>query len=158
MVVLSPSLNLTEIVSLVLTDSGRIATAVKAGCCWQPWLQKELEILLLQTGFGVVRQVPYPKPRQDWALNLLARRGDTMMALEVVVEGPESAGAELLHGVRDNLAKVVYYNALPASQRLVLAIGYSTGARAALQRFADDVDNHALYAEQDHVGVLIASP
>lgn len=143
--------------NLILADTPRIATAISTGAAWEIWMQVELCLILRDGGLQGAREVPYPFPNQNWSLDVRAQDNAGTYAIELKVESATNAGAIVIGGINQDRQKIASYPAQNPGARWVVGIGYSSVARNAMMQFAGVGGNASIYAEQNSVGVLIAT-
>lgn len=148
-----------DIVDSVLSDQSRIATAISMGAAWEAWMRVELAILLRERGYSVAREVPYPPPRDEQTLDLLAGEESlqTAYAIELKVECAAHSGPAVLAAAREDMTKIQGYSLAGLGARWVVVIAYSATARDALREFGATAEHQAMFHEDGGVGVLVAT-
>jgi hypothetical protein len=142
----------------LLADHGRIVEAISTGAAWEIWMQVEMLIILRQHNIAGAREVPFPPPYQAQHLDVSAQDAiGGRYAIELKVESATNAGAALLVSAQSDMLKIANYNAPCLVARWVVAIGYSSTARQALNGYAGVPFNNAIYNELNSIGVLLAT-
>ncbi|MCL1036965.1 hypothetical protein L2725_06550 [Shewanella corallii] len=150
-------MNANDLSDLVLAKRTDIAETIETGAAWELWMQVEMVKILRAADKSVAREVAYPAPHDNWSLDFLAGDTQGQYAIELKVESATNAGTRLIASVASDITKLAYYPAPNPGARWVLAIGYSSAARQAMNGFADEDENHAIYHELDSIGVMVAS-
>ena len=140
----------------VLNDSARIVEAIQTGAAWEIWMQVEFVLIMRGAGLQAAREVPYPSPSRE-TLDLLARDAQGSYAIELKVESANNSGSAIINGINLDRAKIAHYPPQNPGARWVLGIGYSAGAMHAMQAFANNPANNAIYGNQGGIGVVVAT-
>lgn len=143
--------------NLVFGDSGRIVEAISTGAAWEVWMQVELILILRAAGLQAAREVPYPPPNGAWRLDCICQDNAGTYAIELKVESANNAGAQIVVGIAQDRVKLANYPAQNPGARWVLGIGYSVAAANAMQNFANNPGNNAIYAFHNGLGVLVST-
>jgi hypothetical protein len=151
-----------NLLTSIIGDAGRIATAISTGAAWEIWMQVELILLLRGQNVEAARELPYPAPNQALSLDAAAKDNQGRYAIELKVESANAAGAQVLAGVRQDAAKILNFNFGPVvaglpTIRWVVGIGYSEPGKTALRNFAGVPANHAIYNVNNNIGVMVVT-
>ena len=156
-------MNNKEVSDMILSDASRLVQAIETGAAWELWLQVELQILFRQTkGVSVGREIPFPAPYASQSLDFLLGVGAASFAIELKVESATNAGNALMTSLATDIAKIVNFklDLGVALSRWVIAIGYSSVARASLAGITKKLPTGAtaaIYNETQSIGVLIVT-
>jgi hypothetical protein len=150
-------MNNAEFGNMILADSQRIATAISTGAAWEIWMQVELCLILRGHDVQAWREGNYPYPNQAWLIDVVAKDNFGSYAVELKAESATNAGRAILNGINQDRAKIAHYAPQNPGARWVVGIGYSGDARNAMAQFAGVSGNNTIFAEQNSVGVLIAT-
>ena len=150
-------MNNVQLQNLIFADSARIIQAITTGAAWEIWMQVELVLILRAGGLQAAREVPYPPPNANLSLDLISQDNAGRYAIELKVESANNAGAGIMNGINTDRAKIALYPQPNPGARWVVGIGYSVAAVQAMQAFAQNVNNNAIYAYQNNLGILVAT-
>jgi hypothetical protein len=143
--------------NLIFNDSARIVEAISTGAAWEILMQVELVVILRAAGVQAAREVQYPPPNQQLFLDVAAQDNAGRYAIELKVESANNAGAAILNGVNADRQKIALYPQLNPGARWVVGICSSAAAAQAMNAFAANVANNAIFAYQNNIGVLVAT-
>jgi hypothetical protein len=147
-----------QLQNIIFGDNARIAEAITTGAAWEIWMQVELVILLRASNIQAAREVPYPPPNGNLSLDVLAQDNAGLYAIEMKVESANNAGANIINAINQDRNKIALYPQPNPGARWVVGIGYSANAALiAMQQFANNPGNNAIFGVQGGIGVLIAT-
>jgi len=151
----------TELSHIILSKHSHIETAISTGAAWEVWFQVEFLMLLRAARLECSREAPYPSPNGALHLDVLARQGGEIYAIEVKVESATNAGNKLLAETRKDIEKIAKYtgpvDTEPVEARWVVALAYSDEAKHSLRGFTEENSGHAIYHEAGSIGCMIFS-
>jgi len=150
-------MNDANLSQLILNDEARIAEAIGTGAAWEIWMQVELVILFRQAGIQAAREVAYPNPHQNLHMDALAQDNQGQYVIELKVESANNAGTAVLNAAQQDIVKIANHPTPNPGTRWVAAISYSVPARNALQNFAANQNNNAIYNMGNNIGVLVVT-
>lgn len=150
-------MNNADLGNIIFNDSGRIIQAITTGAAWEVWMQVEMVLILRAAGKQAAREVPYPPPHANLSLDVISQDNAGQYAIELKVESATNAGAGIINGINTDRAKIALYPQPNPGARWVVGIGYSVAAVRAMQAFAQNGANNAIYAYQNNLGVLVAT-
>ncbi|WP_437588274.1 hypothetical protein [Sorangium sp. So ce1000] len=145
-----------QLQNLIIGDAARIVAAIATGAGWEVWMQVELTMQLRANQVQAAREVPYPPPNQAQVLDILAQDALGIYAIELKVESANNAGAAIMGGIDADLMKIAGYIPNPGT-RWVVGLGYSNAALNAMQLFAANPHNNAIFAAGGAIGVLVVT-
>jgi hypothetical protein len=151
------NVNNVQFGNIIFGDSGRIVAAITTGAGWEIWMQVELTILLRANNIQAAREVPYPPPNGNLTLDVIAQDNAGIYAIELKVESATNAGAAIINAINQDRQKITLYPQPNPGARWVVGIGYSNAALVAMQNFATNATNNAIFGIQGGIGVLIAT-
>jgi hypothetical protein len=149
--------NNVQLQNLLFADSARIIEAITTGAAWEIWMQVEMVLILRAGGLQAAREVPYPPPNANLSLDVISQDNAGRYAIELKVESANNAGAGIMNGINTDRAKIALYPQPNPGARWVVGIGYSVAAVRAMQAFAQNGANNAIYAYQNNLGILVAT-
>jgi hypothetical protein len=150
-------MNNVQLQNLIFGDSGRIIQAITTGAAWEVWMQVELVLILRAGGLQAAREVSYPPPNGNLHLDVLSQDNAGIYAIELKVESANNAGAAIINGINADRLKIAQYPRPNPGARWVVGIGYSVPAVRAMQAFAQNGANNAIYNYQNNLGILVAT-
>lgn len=150
-------MNNVQLQNLIFGDAARIVQAITTGAAWEIWMQVELVLILRAGGLQAAREVPYPPPNANLSLDVISQDQAGVYAIELKVESANNAGAAIINGINTDRAKIALYPQPHPGFRWVVGIGYSVPAVRAMQQFAQNGGNNAIYNYQNNLGILVAT-
>jgi len=151
-------MNNQDLSNWILSQEPRITQAISTGAAWEIWMQVELNLLLRQVGgLQVVRETPYPDPFGAMKLDIGVQDNSGKYAIELKIESANNAGAAVLISIQQDILKLSNFTILNPGARWVIGIAYSVPGKTALQKYATNHSNHAIYNSFGNIGVLIVT-
>ena len=150
-------MNNVQLQNLIFGDSPRIIQAITTGAAWEIWMQVELVLILRAAGLQAAREVSYPPPNANLSLDVISQDNAGIYAIELKVESANNAGAAIMNGINADRLKIAQYPQPNPGARWVVGIGYSVPAVRAMQAFAQNGGNNAIYNYQNNLGILVAT-
>lgn len=151
-------LTANDVLGLIISDAGRIATAISTGAQWEVWMQVELACIFRANGFNVARELPYPYPFPRMRLDLAVQDpAGAYYAIELKVESATNSGPAVVRGVEEDVVKIGRFNIEGLADKWVVGVAYSAAAKGLFRELAAEQPQLYITQEAEGVSVLIVN-